>query len=83
MGLKSIEVVASCWLHGHNVEVVEIAGRRWCARCLRGHLTKVGVCQVEMARVDNQDETETMTCRHCGGERHVDDRPCTICGGEV
>jgi RNase P subunit RPR2 len=79
MGLKSIDVLLTCSVHGTDIEVVDLAGNRYCRACLDELL---GAARVTMTTRRNLDETETTTCRHCGGERHIDDRPCAICGGD-
>lgn len=82
MGLKSIEVVPECYIHGRDINTIKFAGRMWCANCLRDHLNRCGVMEIKMVVVENMDDTDTIVCRHCGGDRHDDDRPCAICGGE-
>lgn len=82
MGLKSIEVVTQCEVHGNNVGPIEIDGIRFCAKCVADVLLESGAIWVRMVTIEN-NETEAknmVECEHCHSRRKDDKGACPTCG---
>lgn len=80
MTVNSIDVVYKCWLHGTNIQTVEIGGIMWCSKCLREMLERHRVHKAEMVRIERHVEEGFVKCPHCGKPRKNLVEACDICG---
>ena len=87
----STSLVLTCEVHGPDVEPFDIAGRKFCALCLRDYLFTTSVRELKMAEVKNEprkrrqpEAGEEFECRHCGTIWEVKKgRACPTCGKDA